>query len=598
MLTASVPQVITSKLARDVLEVDNPQPLIERLLDEGLLQDSGSDEYSFHPLLRDFLRRKIDSEMPDLAVTLAERALEYAKANSLWDEAFTLSLRLGDVDAATAIIGEAAPTLLASGRIETLEKWLTACGPGVVRQPTAVLAKGETLIRQGRLMESLGLARDICRRLPSDAQHASWAHALVGEAAHFLSQDELALENHLLARDCSRSNDDLRRALWGAFLASVDLEEENAEGYLDMLEEASGDDIDSRLRIAMGRAIAARAQGSVAGVLSILEPLLPLAEFAFDPMIRSGFLAYTSYLNSLRSRYEVARKIAVEACRVCAQFRLDFEGVLCELTRAHAEIGLRRAREARKILLMAGELSPRFEDPFLEAELAVLSVKLSLLQGDLPAARVPPPASLRLTPPKSIRGEEHALAAVVAAAAGESSRAAEEINAARTLTSTVEAVYLSAFAELLLEIRDGRTSEDIVRKASSLLVDAYRADVLDTVVTTYRSYPEVLRLLREDAAALSILRRTLLLSHDQELARRVGFPVHPSEPESKFTSLTKRELEVLDLVCEGLTNREIANRLVIAESTAKVHVHNLLRKLSVHTRLQAAVLAKDALHGT
>ena len=45
----------------------------------------------------------------------------------------------------------------------------------------------------------------------------------------------------------------------------------------------------------------------------------------------------------------------------------------------------------------------------------------------------------------------------------------------------------------------------------------------------------------------------------------------------------------------GLTNAEIAQRLVIAETTAKVHVHNILRKLGVTSRLQAALLARDIL---
>ena len=56
-------------------------------------------------------------------------------------------------------------------------------------------------------------------------------------------------------------------------------------------------------------------------------------------------------------------------------------------------------------------------------------------------------------------------------------------------------------------------------------------------------------------------------------------------------ALTEREREVLRLVVEGLTNRQIAERLVVAEVTARDHVQRILRKLQVADRTAAAVLA-------
>lgn len=55
--------------------------------------------------------------------------------------------------------------------------------------------------------------------------------------------------------------------------------------------------------------------------------------------------------------------------------------------------------------------------------------------------------------------------------------------------------------------------------------------------------------------------------------------------------LTAREMEVLQLIVEGLSNPEIAERLVITKATAKAHVHSILQKLCVDDRTQAAVLA-------
>jgi DNA-binding NarL/FixJ family response regulator len=56
--------------------------------------------------------------------------------------------------------------------------------------------------------------------------------------------------------------------------------------------------------------------------------------------------------------------------------------------------------------------------------------------------------------------------------------------------------------------------------------------------------------------------------------------------------LTQREREVIDLIGEGLSNKEIAQRLHIATHTVKSHVHNILEKLALHTRLQIAAFAR------
>lgn len=55
--------------------------------------------------------------------------------------------------------------------------------------------------------------------------------------------------------------------------------------------------------------------------------------------------------------------------------------------------------------------------------------------------------------------------------------------------------------------------------------------------------------------------------------------------------LTAREMEVLRLIVDGLSNPEIAERLTITKATAKAHVHSILQKLCVDDRTQAAVLA-------
>lgn len=60
-----------------------------------------------------------------------------------------------------------------------------------------------------------------------------------------------------------------------------------------------------------------------------------------------------------------------------------------------------------------------------------------------------------------------------------------------------------------------------------------------------------------------------------------------------FSELSERELQTLEQLCEGLSNKEIARNLGIQEVTVKLHVKNVLAKLEVSNRTQAALMAKE-----
>lgn len=80
---------------------------------------------------------------------------------------------------------------------------------------------------------------------------------------------------------------------------------------------------------------------------------------------------------------------------------------------------------------------------------------------------------------------------------------------------------------------------------------------------------------------------TLIHTLKQEAPRRAA----DQEVQRKAALLSARELDVVEALCEGKSNREIAKSLAMSEATVKTHLSNVLHKLEVHDRLQIAVMA-------
>ena len=108
-----------------------------------------------------------------------------------------------------------------------------------------------------------------------------------------------------------------------------------------------------------------------------------------------------------------------------------------------------------------------------------------------------------------------------------------------------------------------------------ILKDATFADFVGTI--------------RSVSAGASVLFPSLTGSRFSQIAEKAVGEGKASLIES--VRMTKREREVVELIAEGLSNKEIAQRLNIATYTVKSHVHNILEKLALHTRLQVASYA-------
>ena len=131
------------------------------------------------------------------------------------------------------------------------------------------------------------------------------------------------------------------------------------------------------------------------------------------------------------------------------------------------------------------------------------------------------------------------------------------------------------------------------------------------MVTVYRDHDKIFAALKAGASGYLLKRSTPADVRDAirdvrsggapmsaEIARRVVEAFH--QPQRSTPSaldevkLSKRETEILELLCEGLANKEIADRLNISVETVRVHLKHVYEKLHVRSRTEAAMKFRDA----
>jgi LuxR family maltose regulon positive regulatory protein len=591
MLAASVPGALSVRLAREVLAADAPDAVIERLHREDLLHKVNADEYRFHPLLRDFLRRRLQGDAPREYEELAAKVVEDAVAHGRWGEAFELAVESEDKTRAAGIAGQAARPMLAAGQSETLEKWLAACGAAGVTVAAASLARAEILIRKGEMSAAAAVAGDTAARLAEDHPDFAWACNLAGRALHFTSEEEAAFERFEAARRTARTDEDIKEALWGQLLAATEIAPNTMAEYLDALERDYSDDVDVRFRLAIGRYGTAEQTPSISGEWERFVGLLPVIEYATDPLAISSFLATASSAARLRGQYVQALDLASRAHGFCTDLRLEFGAGACLISRAAAEIGLRHFARARRSLEAFSRTATRREDPYYRLEGLILRARLLASEGDLPGARSVEQEVVGWRPPPRAFGVFLSTLAIIEAAAGDVTRARKTSATARKNGTNIEMQLSCLLADAIAAGRE--TGHEAKTSIADAVIACGDGDCLDPLVFAYRVYAPLLHGAVDNPQAVTVIRRALRSGKDSSLGKRIGLSIATDDLDNPLESLTRREQEVLGLMTEGLTNAEIAARLFITLSTAKVHVRNILEKLGARNRLQAVLRAQE-----
>ena len=317
------------------------------------------------------------------------------------------------------------------------------------------------------------------------------------------------------------------------------------------------------------------------------EAMVAAAPAADAPGVYAGtLLLLRAELNMLSGRRPEAEVELREARRQLrrsssSQFALPLAGVEAEFARSGGD--LEGAREIVERVLTRTDIGEeqRYKWPVLslaariEAERAASAGRRGEAGGEDPEARM-----------ATLRAEAESMDATTAADRGHSALVAAQH--ARLTHEDEVAAWVEAVAAC-------RAMNEPHPLAYALLLHAEALSVEGDRAAASGSAHEALGLARDMGAAPlaeeieTLIRRARLRVEEEsrgaEVADEDGVP-----PELARFGLTARESEVLNLVADGCSNGQIAERLFITRKTASVHVSNILAKLGVATRVEAAAM--------
>jgi LuxR family transcriptional regulator, maltose regulon positive regulatory protein len=569
----------------------NGRLVLEEAFDRGFLNRDG-ETYDLHPLLRQFLRSKMAGADSRIRASTVETIAYAALEKSAWDEAFTLASEFRVGELLNALLDRALDDLLSQGRLATLERWLEEAHKVIPSADVVALAEVELAFRKGRWSEAEDKARHLAVRLPRQHALASRALFRAAQVAQLDDRPSEALDLLSEARIRSTTSVDLRRVLWSRFITLTDLEEpRQAAEALKEFEKLPPESVEDKIRLSHGPIHLAVRWGGIRQALDRHRSTLELLDRTTDPVVRSGFLqSYGTALN-LAARYSDAHALADRQIADAKRFGLDWVRTHGLEMKALAQIGLRDFQGAQAALRTAWQLAETADDFHAQVNAQALLARIALAQGAPERAFELLDMSGSRNVGPGMEGEVRSMRALALACHGAIEEAEAEIEASESITTHLEARGLRAFAKALAADRRG-DDEARDKHLEFALSDAQVTGNADSFVVAYRLAPNLLNVIVGTDLALNDFLLRPLATYDSRLAEKAG--LNQRGPGIRPASvLTDREEEVLELLRQGMSNREIAQRLWIAQSTTKVHVRHIFEKLGVRSRTEAALFRTE-----
>jgi ATP/maltotriose-dependent transcriptional regulator MalT len=562
---------------------DSTNTIVDACVRLGAVTVAGED-IVLHPLLRTFLVKRLAREDPQDLHAIASKSAELLISLRDWDAAFHLIAQHSVTELLEPLVTEAVEDLLAQGRTQTLVNWLALAEERHLSAASLELAEAEVAFRQARFAKAETLAAQAA--VGGEATLAPRMLVRAGQAAVMDSRDEKALEYFRAAKDVAKSGVDRVEAAVGLCFAALELGlTDEAGAALAELSTMHIQGIDVATRKAIAQLVHSSRVGGLAAALDVGAAILPLLDDVRNPLVATSFLNCYGHLLSTAAYYEDALAVSDRHITTAEQYRLAFAVPHGYLVRAAAYCGLRDFAKARAEVARAEERGAS-NDIHVSMDAAAVRARLALCRGDAEAALSHASRRWERAASRPMMAEYLAYRALSHACLGEPEKSTTLSWEARRLHgSTVETLTLTSCAEAIAAVV---TADE---NATQLAKNAYgvvrSTGGFDALVVAGRACPGLLQRIATQEDSLDTLGAMLSRANDFRLGRQIGLHLSGS-PIGPVAQLTERELEVADLVAHGHTNRAIADRLFISESTVKVHVRHILRKLNASKRAEIA----------
>jgi ATP/maltotriose-dependent transcriptional regulator MalT len=577
-------QVFDENFAQSVLGERAARTLREGIR-LGVFSQDRDDVYLVHPLLREFLEMQLRSRLGAAHDSTSAYVGECLLKQERWDEAFDLANRFGDLQLAERVLEHSLDPLLHEGRIATITRWLEQGTVAHLSSASFDLAEAEVAFRLAEHEKAEALAAQAATRLPEGHALRSRAFARAGRSALIASREHESLEYFRRARASARTARDTREALVGLYFAASELGLSQSATFLAELANLDDDSPEAALRVGVARLTEATREGAIGEAVARERRVRHLAPRASDPLAATSFLHMLANGLNLLGQYKEAYEVIDEILQITRRYRLDMPVPHALLNRALAQHGQRDFRAAHASLDAINAYVPPGGDAYLEYNAGAIRARLLVSEGRLEEALVAVQRPASEIPSPALRSEYLGSQAFVRACLGEKQRPRELFrDAMATFSRSVESRVLGACALAIAEGEEASSRFDTAaRRAWGA---ASETGNLDGIVCGYRGYPPLLRVLFKHEESRPSLDDLLSRAGDERLARRLGLDVRPSTPRTREL-LTPRETDVLELLGGGLSNRAIAQALVVSEATVKVHLRHIYEKLGVRTRAEA-----------
>lgn len=564
--------------------------------------DDGRRWYRYHHLFADLLRARLDELEPGLAVTLHGRASDWYERNGLAHEAVHHALAAGDIQRAVRLIEGQAESVLTWGEYATLVAWVESLPWEVARRRGWLcVCCGWCLVWLGRGSEVerwLGAADAVAHEspgTPAGDRVAGGAAAVRARRAYQQGDPDTTLAQGALALRHLPQDGHLFRVAAAHMVGDACFDRGNLaaaeEAWLEEMRTAERHG-EAGLTIYPLRALAMlyRERGALRRAEEACRLALRLAGERSAGHWWHGRLcaALGEILWERGERDEALRVlrdgVAHDEAWSETQAMPGTYASLAEALRADGDLaGAEAALATAERLVRATSQPPR-----IRSQVEVARVRLWLSQGrtDL-AERWALGWQARAAPvPALMQEAEEVACARVLLSLGRHAKA-------RALLGTLEAT----------SARTGRTGRLVETLALTALARRLAGDLVGAVEDIERALalaePEGrVRVFADEgvpmAALLAQARRASPAQVACILAAMRGSegPGRPRAGTTLAEPLSTREQEVLDLLARGLTNQEIAGRLVITVSTVKSHTASIYGKLAVKSRREAVARAR------